>query len=368
VSDVDTTLTGSPELAALGWDHLFERAFALIDEPGRQAGRIVAEHRGAYRVATSAGEVSAQLAGRLRYDANGRPDLPVVGDWVVLDGPAIVAILDRRTVFARRDPDPRIGEQLLAANVDVAFLMTSVNRDFNLRRLERYLAMTWSSGASPVIVLTKTDLADDLDSRLAAVASVAGGVPVVAVSAVNGVGLDDVRRFLAPGRTAVFLGSSGVGKSTLLNALAGREVAATAEVRLDDARGRHTTTTRQLLRLPAGWLVIDTPGLREVGLTADDAGAADGLERTFADVEALAADCRFSDCRHEGEPGCAVSAALADGRLDRARLESHRKLEREVARTTRMVDPAARAAHRAKWRAIHRSVNDHMNRKYGADR
>jgi ribosome biogenesis GTPase len=368
VSAVDTTLTGSPELLALGWEPFFERSFALIDEPGREAGRVVAEHRGAYRVATAGGEITAQLAGRLRYDANGRPDLPVVGDWVALDGPAIVAILDRRTVFARRDPDPRVGEQLLAANVDTAFLMTSVNRDFNLRRLERYLAMTWSSGASPVLVLTKTDLADDLGGRLAAVSSVAVDVPVVAVSAVRGEGLDEVRRFLAPGRTVAFLGSSGVGKSTLLNALAGREVAATGEIRLDDARGRHTTTGRQLVRLPAGWLVIDTPGLREVGLTADDAGAADGLERTFADVEALAAECRFSDCRHEREPGCAVRAALADGRLDRARLESHRKLEREVARSVRATDPAARAAHRAKWRAIHRAVNDHLNRKYGAER
>jgi len=178
--------------------------------------------------------------------------------------------------------------------------------------------------------------------------------------------MDDVREHLQPGQTSAFLGSSGVGKSTLVNALSGREVQATGEVRLDDARGRHTTTTRQLVQLPAGWLVIDTPGLRELGLIETD--GASGLERAFADVDELAADCRFSDCRHEGEPGCAVSAALADGRLSRARYENHRKLERELAHSARAVDPAARAAHRAKWRAIHRAVNDHMDRKYGADR
>jgi ribosome biogenesis GTPase len=353
-------------LVDFGWDPVFARAFALVEEPGREPGRIVAEHRGSYRVVTVDGERSAQLAGRLRYDANGRPDLPVVGDWVVVDGPAIVAILDRRTVFTRRDPDPRIGEQLLCANVDVAFLVTSANRDLNLRRLERYLAMAWSSGASPVVLLSKADIAPDLDAAVESVERIAGDVPVAAVSAVSGVGLDDVRAFLSAGRTSVFLGSSGVGKSTLLNALAGREIALTGEIRADDARGRHTTTTRQLVTLPDGWLVIDTPGLRELGLADVDGGA--GLERTFADVETIAAECRFSDCRHEREPGCAVRAALADGRLDHARLESHRKLERELARAARTVNPAARAEHRAKWRAIHRAVNEHMERKYGADR
>jgi ribosome biogenesis GTPase / thiamine phosphate phosphatase len=352
-------------LAELGWDDAFEVAFAALAlNPEAKPGRVVSEHRGGYRVATGAGEVTAELSGRIRFNTARRSDLPAVGDWVALAGSAVQAVVPRRTMFTRRDPDPRIGDQVLAANVDVAFLVTSVNRDFNLRRLERYLAMAWSSGAQPVVILSKTDLVFDLDDRLEEVRGVAIGVPIVSVSVPLGLGIEEVRGLLLAGRTAVFLGSSGVGKSTLINALAGVAMQAIGDVREDDDRGRHTTTGRQLLTLPDGWLVIDTPGLRSIELSDDGAD----LGRTFADIESIAADCRFSDCAHEGEPGCAVQAALADGRLDRGRFESHRKLERELAHVARATDPAARAAHRSKWRAIPRSVNEHMQRKYGADR
>jgi ribosome biogenesis GTPase len=347
-----------------GWDDRFEQAFAEYGREGFLPGRVVGEHRGGYRVATAGAVLSAETSGRLRYAALGRADYPVVGDWVAIAGPAIQAVLDRRSVFRRQDPGG--GEQLLAANVDVAFLVTSLNRDFNLRRLERYLAMAWTSGAQPVVILSKADLSGDLDGPIADVERVAVGVPTIAVSAAAGTGLDQVRAHLVPGRTAVFLGSSGVGKSTLINALAGRSIQAVREIRADDDRGRHATTGRQLIALPAGWLVIDTPGLRSIGLT--DAGAEDGLDRTFADIEGLAAGCRFSDCRHVGEPGCAVQAAIRDGSLGRDRLASHRKLEREAARSSLGTDRGARAANRAKWRAIHRAVDAHMDRKYGADR
>jgi ribosome biogenesis GTPase len=364
VSGVDP-LPVAPALAALGWDDAFAAIFAgLAPASAAVPARVLAEHRGGYRVATATGELTAELSGRIRFATAARSELPVVGDWVALAGASVVAVVPRRTSFTRRDPDPRIGDQVLCANVDVAFLVTSLNRDFNLRRLERYLAMAWSSGAQPVVVLSKADLAADMDERRADVHRVAVGLPILSVSSVAGTGLDEVRALLEPGRTAVVLGSSGVGKSTLINALAGGSVATVGAIREDDDRGRHTTTSRQLITLPDGWLVIDTPGLRAIELS--DEGA--DLGRTFADVEAIAVECRFSDCRHETEPGCAIRAALADGRLDRGRFESHRKLERELAAVARATDPAARAAHRSKWRAIHKSVNEHMNRKYGADR
>jgi ribosome biogenesis GTPase / thiamine phosphate phosphatase len=355
-----------PALVALGWDEAFALSFASLGLAGDvEPGRVVSEHRGGYRVATGWGEVTAELSGRLRFKAVVRSELPAVGDWVALAGAAVQAVLPRRTVFTRRDPDPRVGDQVLAANVDVAFLVTSLNREFSLRRLERYLAMAWSSGAQPVVILSKADLVSDLEDRFDLVRGIAAGVPIVAVSVPLELGVDEVRTLLSAGRTAVFLGSSGVGKSTLINALAGRAMQAIGDVREDDDRGRHTTSGRQLLTLPDGWLVIDTPGLRSIELSDD---AAEDLGQTFADVQELASLCRFSDCRHQGEPACAVRAAIADGRLPIGRLESHRKLQREMARVTRATDPAARAAHRSKWRAIHRAVNDHMHRKYGADR
>ncbi len=359
-----------PELIGLGWDPGHAGAWQTVAADGLQPGRVISEERGVHRVSLATGDIAAGISGRLRHAIELDPELPYpsVGDWVAVaaDGAGnglIQAVLPRRSAIIRRGPiDRSIPTQVLAANIDVAFLVTSLNADFNLRRLERYVAVAWESGAVPVVLLSKADLAADVDGmRLAAEAS-APGVDVIAVSAVTGAGLEAVRAHLGVGRTVVFLGSSGVGKSSLVNALAGDAILATAAIREDDARGRHTTTRRQLVRLHEG-LVIDTPGLRELGLADGD-----GLAETFGDVEAIAAGCRFSDCQHRTEPGCAVRAALVDGTLDRGRLEAFRKLEREAHRAELASNAVARKAERRRWTAMIKGVERHMELKYGADR
>ncbi len=368
-------------LEDLGWDEAWAAAFMPFDAASRRPARVSAAHRDAWVVALpGAGDRDAVIAGRLRNDALGPADLPAVGDWVAVapgagtgSGPAVIsAVLPRRSVFgrsngdaSRRDGARSVDEQVLAANVDVAFVVTGLDGDFNLRRLERYLAVAWSGGTTPVILLNKADLAADPAGYRLAAEAVAPGVEVRPISALTGDGVADlVVDHLAPGRTAVVLGSSGAGKSTLVNMLLGREHLRTAAVREDDARGRHTTTHRELVRLPGGALLIDTPGIRSLGV----AGAADGMDAAFADIAELAEGCRFRDCRHDGEPGCAVTAAVADGTLDPRRFQSHRKLEREAAHHARAADPLLRAAERSRWKAIHASVAIHMKTKYGDDR
>ncbi|MBI3752163.1 MAG: ribosome small subunit-dependent GTPase A [Chloroflexi bacterium] len=356
-----------PALATFGWSEALAVAFQPHADAGHQPGRVVVEERGVVHVATADGETVATLAGRLRHEADLDPEvrLPAVGDWVAVaghpaDGPVVHAVLPRASAIVRRAPsDHARPTQVLAANVDVAFLVMSLNRDFNLRRLERYLAVAWESGATPVVLLSKADLVDDLDGMRLAAEATAPGTEVVAVSAVSGEGLDAVRRHLGPGRTVVFLGSSGVGKSSLVNALAGEPLLVTAAIREDDARGRHTTTRRQLVRLGDG-ICIDTPGLRELALVDGD-----GLAETFDDLEAVARTCRFGDCRHDGEPGCAVRAAIGEGRLSAERLAAYRKLEREARRTELAANPVARKAARRKWSAMIKNVERSMDLKYG---
>jgi ribosome biogenesis GTPase len=355
-------------LDAFGWSADLAAAFEPHAAAGLSPGRVVAEDRGSYVVQGRAGELRATVTGRFRHAAGKDPAAyPAVGDWVALegrdDGASVVAVLPRRTAIVRHAAGLRSVAQVVAANIDTVFVVASLNADLNLRRLERYMALAWESGAEPVVVLSKADIAEGVDDTLAAVADIAVGATVLTVSAFDGRGLDELRLRIVPGSTVAFVGSSGVGKSTLLNTLAGEERAAVREIRADDARGRHTTTRRQLHRMPDGGLILDTPGMRELGLWDADAG----IDRSFGDIDELATGCRFSDCAHGAEPGCAVRAGLAAGTLDASRFASWQKLGREARHQELRVDALARAEERRKWKAISKSVGKHMDAKYGRD-
>jgi len=351
-------------LEALGWTPRFAAAFDTLSEPGTRPARVVREDRERYRVRNEAGERSAELAGRMRHGVRNRLDLPAVGDWVaVRDGgggsDVVVALLPRATAFVRKVAGETTEEQIVAANVDTVFVVMGLDDNFNVRRIERYLTAAWESGAMPVVVLNKSDLADDPEGAVAEVESVAAGAEVVAVSAIGAGTPEALARWLVPGRTVALLGSSGVGKSTLVNALLGAARMETGEVREADSRGRHTTTHRELVVLPGGSLLIDTPGMRELQLWGDE----DAASATFPEIVALAEQCRFGDCRHETEPGCAVRGALEDGTLDEARFESWRKLQRELRFLETKTDARARAEQTAKWKAIHKSMKHHPKAK-----
>jgi len=358
---------GTP-LAALGWDRRLDALFAEHAARGLLPARVLSEQRGSYQVAGPTGELTATITGRFRNDVTRAEDYPAVGDWLALapavTGQALVqAVLPRRSRFARPARGDIPGAQVVAANVDMVFVVAALDHDFNLRRLERYMALAWSSGAEPVILLNKADLCQEVGERLAEVRGVAPGVPVYALSARDGSGIEPIEPLLEAGRTVALIGSSGVGKSTLVNALLGWQRQATRDVRADDQRGRHTTTRRELIVLPSGALLIDSPGMRAVGMWDVD----EGLASAFADVEQFASACRFSDCTHGSEPGCAVQAAIERGDLAETRLHSQQRLARESAALARRVDPETRANSRRKWKAIHKSVRNHMRTKYGPE-
>ena len=340
-----------------GWSDALRHDFAPHAAQGLVPGRVIIQRRSHYVVITDQGEVSAQLSGRFVREAR-EAGHPAVGDWVGLalrteEGAATIHVLaPRRTAFTRKAADREQTVQVVAANVDTAFLVTAMNAEFNARRLERYLASAWQSGARPVVVLTKADLSDDPDTAVAEARRLSGEAPVIAVSCVTGQGLDDVRALLRPAETAVLVGSSGAGKSTLVNALYGQTVMSTGEIRENDARGRHTTTHRELILLPDGALVLDTPGMRELALM--DAG--EGLDATFEDIEALSAACRFNDCGHTNEPGCAVREALTAGTLDTDRWQGFQKLRGELALLASKEDRGLRAAERRRGIAASKAV------------
>lgn len=345
-------------LIDLGWTPDRQTHFAPHAAEGLAPGRVLSEHRNAWTVATAHGELLAELCGKMRHEAQSRGDLPAVGDWVAAqclpaEGKAVIrALLPRKSHFRRLVYGARTEQQVLAANVDTVFLVNGLDGDFNPRRIERYLTQAWESGASPVVLLNKADLCPDVDLHVAQVQDCAIGAPVHVLSAARREGLDSLTRYLAPGKTVVFLGSSGVGKSSIVNALLGEERLATAPVREHDSRGRHTTTRRELFLLPGGALVIDTPGLREIKVWGDESG----LKQTFEDVEAFARDCRFRDCSHTGETGCGVRAAIERGELSDERLESYHKLQRELARLAHRQGERDAHYERLRWKSVSREI------------
>jgi len=292
--------------------------------------RVTAVHRERFELICEHGEVFGRLKASV-YFGEGTEPFPTTGDYVLLDynpggDSRVIKTLPRRTFFSRRDPTPGRGEQAVAANFDYVFIMQSLNNDFNPKRLERYVTLAWQSGATPVVILTKADLCENREEQLRAAEKTAAGIGVFAVSAKTGFGLEALSDYLKPGKTIVFLGSSGVGKSSLVNALAGEEVMGVNEIREDDSKGRHTTTHRQLIRLSSGVMIIDTPGMRELGMW----DVSEGLGEAFGDVESYFGSCRFSDCSHRSEPGCAVREAIRSGELPQERWESYLQLRREA--------------------------------------
>jgi ribosome biogenesis GTPase len=353
------------DLKSLGWSELFEREFEPYREQGHAPGRVALEERGAYRVYTEHGEVSARVRGKLRFDSRSAADFPAVGDWVAVstrerDGLAqIYAVLPRQSKFSRKAAGANTEEQVVAANVDTVFLVQGLDHDFNLRRLERYVVAAFESNAAPVVILSKADLCENVETRVVEAGSVAPGTPVHAMSAVSGQGLDEMDQYVIPGVTVAFLGSSGVGKSTLINQIVGEEIQKTAAVREHDSRGRHTTTHRELILLKKGGLLIDTPGMRELQLW--DAGGS--LNEAFSDVQSISAACHFTDCQHQNEPGCAVREALADGSLDAARYESYVKLEKELEYLDSRMDERLNLKRKNRDKKIHRAFRTIKHRR-----
>jgi len=326
-------------------------------EPGFTIGRVIAVFRDHCLLRLPDGERTGEVTGRFRHLAPNTAAFPAVGDWAVVqdagsDLALVHSLLPRRNVLSRKEAGTAIHEQVLAANVDVAFVMTAFDADFNLRRIERYAVMVRQSGIEPVVLLNKCDLADAEDERMSEAIDVNPGGAVHRVSARAGEGLDIVRFYLAEGKTGIFLGSSGVGKSTLLNALLGGEIQRTSDIRLSDGKGRHTTTARQMFLLPGGGLVIDTPGLREIQPWADDAA----LAEAFSEIAALARGCRFGDCTHGPEAGCSVKEAVESGALPADRYAGYLKLQKEMAYLRRKQDPVEEAGNKRYWKNIHRAA------------
>lgn len=352
------------DLTIFGWNEFFETNFESYARNNYSRGRVALEHKNSFRVYTQQGDVLAEISGKLRHEAVNRSPLPAVGDWVVIRCPGhdraiIDGVLPRKTSFARKIAGSRTEKQIVAANIDTVFLLTSLNQDFSLRRIERYLIIAWESGAKPVIVLSKSDLCDRVADQIAQVQAIAHGVPIHAISVVTGFGLQDIAQYLKHGQTVALLGSSGVGKSTLINHLAGDAHLKVQTVRAHDDGGRHTTTHRELVLLPTGGLVLDTPGMRELQLWDGD----ESVHLVFEDIETLAGNCLFSDCRHQDEPQCAVREALVAGTIDAERYESYEKLQKELKYLARRRDKLSEIMEKKKWKKLSRLATERARLK-----
>ncbi|HHY26113.1 MAG TPA: ribosome small subunit-dependent GTPase A [Desulfitobacterium dehalogenans] len=359
------------ELKELGWNDALSHRFHPYLERGFYPGRVSAEYRNRFKVWTELGEVWAVISGKMRYAALERSDFPAVGDWVVLEYRAesmmdhedqdavIQSILPRKSKFSRKVAGKTSEEQIVATNIDTVFLVNALNLDFNVRRIERYLTLAWESGANPVIVLSKTDLCDDVQEKIGQVQNAAPGVDILPISCATGDGISAVTATIQQGQTIALLGSSGVGKSTLVNYLLGQNIQITYEVRDKDSRGRHTTTARELFLLPQGGVLIDTPGMREIQLI----GSGEGLNEAFEDITAYARNCRFSDCQHEREPGCAVQKAIAEGIISEERYESFKKLQRESRYISRKTNLHEQLEEKKKWKKINQQLKEHYQTK-----
>ena len=319
-------------LESLGWNTFFDAHFDDYRQSGCEPARISVEHKTLYGIATEHGDYSAVLSGSFYYKTQSASEAPAVGDWVAVrrttedDRAVIHGVLPRKSSFSRTAAGGTTDEQIVAANIDILLLAMSLNRDFNLHRLERYLTLAWDGGATPVIVLTKADLCTDLPDRIQQAEAVARGVPVHSVCAATGQGMEQLASYFSPGTTVGVVGSSGVGKSTLINALAGGNTLDTGDIAFYKDRGRHTTTARRLIVVEGKGIIIDTPGMRELRMWDGD----DGLGQAFPEIEELASSCRFTDCTHTGEPGCAVIAAIEDGTIDDDRYNGYTRLRKEV--------------------------------------
>ncbi|ACL20920.1 ribosome small subunit-dependent GTPase A [Desulfitobacterium hafniense DCB-2] len=359
------------ELKELGWNDAWQELFQPYLKSGFHPGRVAAEYRDRFKVWTEFGEVWAVVSGKMRYTALERSDFPAVGDWVVLEGRAesikdhedqdviIQSILPRKSKFSRKAAGKTSAEQIVATNIDTVFLVNALNFDFNVRRIERYLTLAWESGANPVLVLSKTDLCDDVQEKVSQVQDAAPGVDILPISCATGDGVSAIAPYIRQGQTIALLGSSGAGKSTLVNYLLGQNVQLTYEVREKDSRGRHTTTSRELFLLPQGGVLIDTPGMREIQLF----GSGEGLSEAFEDIAAYAGNCRFSDCQHESEPGCAVQKAIAEGMLSEERYESFKKLQREARYISRKTNLHEQLEEKKKWKKITQQIKEHYQTK-----
>jgi len=337
-----------------GWKSIFEESFLPYKEQGLEVGRVTLEHKRMYRILTENGELLGEVTGKLRYEAGCRSDYPAVGDWVVIsprwneEKASIHAILPRFSKFSRKEAGLVTEEQIVATNVDTVFLVNALNRDLNVRRIERYLIMAWESGSNPVIILSKADLCEDIEAKIQEVVSVAFGIPVHVISVVDGRGMNELSSYVIDGKTVALLGSSGAGKSTLTNYLVGEDKQLVQEIREGDDRGRHTTTNRELIVLPTGGILIDTPGMRELQLWEADVS----LGQSFQDIEELALHCQFRDCSHQKEPNCAVREAIRDCLLDQKRFDNFIKLQKELAYLDRKADKKAQLAEKEKWKKI----------------